>query len=292
MQGKIVKGIAGFYYVYAEDGNTYECKAKGIFRKQNIKPLVGDNVELEYLEGQELKGNIISLLPRKSQLIRPAVANIDQAMVIFAITKPEPNLNLLDRFLIMMQQQNLPTTICFSKSDIATEAEKDNLRQAYEACGCKVLFISSHKEEGVEEVKALLEGKTTTLAGPSGVGKSTLINYLCPNADMEVGEISKKIARGKNTTRHTQIFAINPQSFILDTPGFSSLNLFELEKEELHFYYPEFEQYESECRFRGCAHISEPDCGVKKARAEGKISEIRYHNYELLYEELKNHRQY
>ena len=263
MQGKIVKGIAGFYYVYAEDGNTYECKAKGIFRKQNIKPLVGDNVELEYLEGQELKGNIISLLPRKSQLIRPAVANIDQAMVIFAITKPEPNLNLLDRFLIMMQQQNLPTTICFSKSDIATEAEKDNLRQAYEACGCKVLFISSHKEEGVEEVKALLEGKTTTLAGPSGVGKSTLINYLCPNADMEVGEISKKIARGKNTTRHTQIFAINPQSFILDTPGFSSLNLFELEKEELHFYYPEFEQYESECRFRGCAHISEPDCGVK-----------------------------
>ena len=292
MQGKIVKGIAGFYYVYAEDGNTYECKAKGIFRKQNIKPLVGDNVELEYLEGQELKGNIISLLPRKSQLIRPAVANIDQAMVIFAITKPEPNLNLLDRFLIMMQQQNLPTTICFSKSDIATEAEKDNLRQAYEACGCKVLFISSHKEEGVEEVKALLEGKTTTLAGPSGVGKSTLINYLCPNADMEVGEISKKIARGKNTTRHTQIFAINPQSFILDTPGFSSLNLFELEKEELHFYYPEFEQYESECRFRGCAHISEPDCGVKKARAEGKISEIRYHNYELLYEELKNQRKY
>jgi ribosome biogenesis GTPase len=292
MQGKIVKGIAGFYYVYAEDGNTYECKAKGIFRKQNIKPLVGDDVELERLEGQDLKGNIISLLPRKSQLIRPAVANIDQAMVIFAITKPEPNLNLLDRFLIMMQQQNLTTTICFSKSDIATEAEKENLRQAYEACGCKVLFISSHKEEGVEEVKALLEGKTTTLAGPSGVGKSTLINYLCPNADMEVGEISKKIARGKNTTRHTQIFAINPQSFILDTPGFSSLNLFELEKEELHFYYPEFEQYESECRFRGCAHISEPDCGVKKARAEGKISEIRYHNYELLYEELKNQRKY
>lgn len=292
MQGKIVKGIAGFYYVYAEDGNTYECKAKGIFRKQNIKPLVGDDVELECLEGQDLKGNIISLLPRKSQLIRPAVANIDQAMVIFAITKPEPNLNLLDRFLIMMQQQNLTTTICFSKSDIATEAEKENLRQAYEACGCKVLFISSHKEEGVEEVKALLEGKTTTLAGPSGVGKSTLINYLCPNADMEVGEISKKIARGKNTTRHTQIFAINPQSFILDTPGFSSLNLFELEKEELHFYYPEFEQYESECRFRGCAHISEPDCGVKKARAEGKISEIRYHNYELLYEELKNKRKY
>ncbi len=292
MQGKIVKGIAGFYYVYAEDGNTYECKAKGIFRKQNIKPLVGDDVELERLEGQDLKGNIISLLPRKSQLIRPAVANIDQAMVIFAITKPEPNLNLLDRFLIMMQQQNLTTTICFSKSDIATEAEKENLRQAYEACGCKVLFISSHKEEGVEEVKALLEGKTTTLAGPSGVGKSTLINYLCPNADMEVGEISRKIARGKNTTRHTQIFAINPQSFILDTPGFSSLNLFELEKEDLHFYYPEFEQYESECRFRGCAHISEPDCGVKKARAEGKISEIRYHNYELLYEELKNQRKY
>lgn len=292
MQGKIIKGIAGFYYVHAGDGQIYECKARGIFRKENVKPLVGDMVELEVLDEAENEGSIRKILPRKSRLIRPAVANIDQALVIFAVLKPEPNFNLLDRFLIMMEQQDLPCMICFNKSDIASERERKALQSAYETCGYQVLFISVKEREGLETLRALLQGKTTTVAGPSGVGKSSLINYLHPQAAMETGAISEKIDRGKHTTRHSEIFVLDRDSYIMDTPGFSSLQLFDMEKEDLKDFYPEFRNYEGGCRFRGCAHISEPDCCVKAALAEGKISDVRYHNYTVLYEELKNRRKY
>lgn len=288
MQGKILKGIAGFYYIHAEDGRLYECKAKGIFRKQNVKPLVGDDTELEVLDQENLKGNLVKILPRHSELIRPAVVNVDQALIIFAITKPEPNLNLLDRFLVMMGQQDLPCVICFNKSDIASQQEQQELREAYEPCGYRVVFLSTLQKQGVEEVRSLLTGKTTTVAGPSGVGKSSLINCLCPHAGMEVGCISEKIERGKNTTRHSELFAMDQNSFIMDTPGFSSLDLMKLEKEDLRFYYPEFAPFEGTCRFHGCVHVSEPDCSVKNAVALHKISELRYHNYLQLYEELKN----
>lgn len=292
MQGKIIKGIGGFYYVHAEDGVIYECKARGIFRRENIKPLVGDLVETEVISEAEKTGNIREILPRRSRLIRPAVANIDQALAVFAIVKPEPDFNLLDRFLIMMEQQNLPCIICFNKSDIASDKERQNLQRVYEACGYKVLLISVREKEGLEELKALLQGKTTTVAGPSGVGKSSLINYLYPQAAMETGAISKKIERGKHTTRHSELFVLDRESYIMDTPGFSSLQLFDMEKEELKEYYPEFGEYEGDCRFRGCVHINEPECGVKKALAAGKISEVRYHNYTVLYEELKNRKKY
>ena len=281
MQGKIVKGIAGFYYVHAKNGIVYECKAKGIFRKENIKPLVGDDVELEILDEEHKIGNIQKILPRRSKLIRPAVANIDQALIIFAIVKPNPNFNLLDRFLIQMSKQGLPCIICFNKSDIATEQEQENLRQAYETCGYQVLFISVAKKEGISQVESLLKGKTTTVAGPSGVGKSSLINCLYPDAEMETGQISEKIDRGKHTTRHSELFALGEDTFILDTPGFSSLDLFGVEKDNLKDYYPEFVKYEENCRFRGCVHVSEPDCGVKRALVEGKISQVRYENYTL-----------
>lgn len=297
MQGKIMKGIAGFYYVYAKEspqkkGKLYECKAKGVFRKNNIKPLVGDDVVLEVIDENALTGNIIEILPRHSQLIRPAVANIDQALVIFAIVKPEPNFNLLDRFLIMMEQQGLNSIICFNKQDIATEEEKEELRQAYETCGYRVIFASASKEEGIGELKELLKGKTTAVAGPSGVGKSSLINCLNPQAGMETGDISKKIARGKHTTRHSEIIPLEEEAYIMDTPGFTSLKLFDMEKEDLQGFYPEFAQYEKYCRFTGCAHISEPGCGVKKALEEGKISNVRYHNYTVLYKELQEIRKY
>lgn len=292
MQGKIIKGIGGFYYVHAADGEIYECKARGIFRRENIKPLVGDRVELEVLDQAEKTGSICGILPRKSTLIRPAVANIDQALVVFAIAKPEPNFNLLDRFLIMMEQQGLPCIICFNKSDIAAEEERNNLRSAYEACGCKVLFISVREKEGVGEVRSLLQSKTTAMAGPSGVGKSSLINFLHPQAAMETGDISRKIDRGKHTTRHSELFVLDQDSYIMDTPGFSSLQLFDMEKEELRDFYPEFKKYEEDCRFRGCVHISEPGCSVKEALGAGKISDVRYHNYTVLYEELKNKRKY
>ena len=292
MRGKIVKGIAGLYDVHAEDLQIYECRARGIFRLENINPLVGDDVELEVLDQQEKEGNIRKILPRRSRLIRPAVANIDQALVIFAIRKPEPNFNLLDRFLIMMEQQGLPSVICFNKSDIASAQDRADLQSAYETCGYQMFFISVKEEEGLREVRRVLQGKTTTVAGPSGVGKSSLINCLYPQAEMETGAVSEKIDRGRHTTRHSELFALDGESYIMDTPGFSSLQLFDMEKEELKDFYPEFREYEDGCRFRGCVHVSEPGCSVKAALAEGRISKVRYHNYTVLYEELKERKKY
>lgn len=296
MQGKIMKGIAGFYYVYTKQG-LVECKARGIFRKEQIKPLVGDLVEVEITEDTEAApempaGNIVEILPRSNELVRPAVANVDQALVIFAIVKPDPNYNLLDRFLINMKKQSLPCVICFNKKDLASEQEKGELLAAYEGCGYRVIFVSGTAGEGFSELAKCLEGKTTVLAGPSGVGKSTIVNRLYPQANMETGEISRKIERGKHTTRHAQLFALGENTFICDTPGFTSLSIGDMEKEELCGYYAEFASCEENCRFRGCSHIREPSCGVRQALAEGRISRVRYDNYVLLYEELKSRRKY
>lgn len=292
MQGKIIKGIAGFYYVFVAGAGIFECKAKGIFRKDSIKPLVGDIVNIDILDSSQLKGNIVSIEERKNQLIRPTLANIDQALVIFAINKPEPNFNLLDRFLISMEMQGIPAIIAFNKKDLASEEELDRLYRAYGRQSYRVIFTSTKEVGGIDELKELLRGKTTTVAGPSGVGKSSIINVLQPFAEAETGEVSKKIARGKHTTRHSEIIMIDDQSFIIDTPGFSSLNV-ELEcKEELKNYFPEYVELEKYCRFAGCMHINEPDCQVKQALAEGKLSDIRYKSYLEIFEELKNKRRY
>ena len=221
MKGKIIKGIAGFYYVHTEKG-IFECKAKGVFRKEKVKPLVGDNVEIELLDEGQLLGNIKAILPRKNALIRPASANIDQALVIFAIVKPDPNYNLLDRFLISMQKQEIPTVICFNKKDLASQKEQEELLAAYRASGCEVLFVSGREEEGIDRIREILRGKTTVVAGPSGVGKSTIVNSLTPEANMETGEISRKIERGKHTTRHAELFAVEADTYIMDTPGFTN----------------------------------------------------------------------
>lgn len=290
--GRIIKGIAGFYYVKTRDSNVYECKAKGIFRKDNLKPLVGDMVEIEIIDETEKTGNIEKILPRFNTLIRPAVANIDMALVIFAIKKPNPNLNLLDRFLITMEEQEVETIICFNKTDLADSEELDILQEAYSSCGYKVLCISAEKREGTDKVLELLNGKTTTVAGPSGVGKSTLINSLLNSKEMETGEISEKIDRGKHTTRHSQLLEVNDNTYIVDTPGFSSLFIEDFEYDELKNYYSEFVKYENNCRFAGCLHLKEPDCAVKEALAKGKISRVRYDNYVILAEELKNKKKY
>lgn len=287
MQGKIIKGIAGFYYVHVPGRGTYECRAKGIFRKDQVKPLVGDDAQIDLLDEAEHTGNIVRLLPRSSQLIRPAVANVDQALVIFAITHPQPNFNLLDRFLIMMEQQKLPCIICLNKRDLDQEGKGQEYAAIYRACGYETLTVSADQKQGIEQLKALLKGKTTTVAGPSGVGKSSLVNCLQSGIVMETGEISRKIERGKHTTRHSELIALGEDTYILDTPGFSSLGLFELEKEQLAAYYPEFAEYEAGCRYGGCSHTAEPVCGVKKALAQGRISRLRYENYCQLYEELK-----
>lgn len=297
MQGKIIKGIAGFYYVHVAGSGVYECKAKGAFRKQKIKPLVGDNVEIDVISQEEHTGNVIDILPRKNELIRPAVANVDQAVVIFAAAKPNPNFNLLDRFLIMMEYQHIPAVICFNKTDLIDEMEMENLIRAYKTSGYRVLFTSAKEQDGVEKIRQILKGKTSTVAGPSGVGKSSLINLLAPQAEMETGAISEKIERGRHTTRHAQVIPVpmedgSEDTYIIDTPGFSSLSVEFYEKETLGTLFPEFQQYEPYCRFRGCSHISEPDCGVKEALEEGKISKIRYDDYVEIYQEVQNRRKY
>lgn len=287
MQGRIIKGIAGFYYVYdVVESSVYECKAKGIFRKEKVKPLVGDLVEFEKLDEEEKTGNIVDILPRTSELIRPAVANIDQALVVFAVTKPKPHFNLLDRFLVMMEQSEIPVTICFNKSDIGKEEEIEKLREIYESAGYQVIFTSAKLEENIEQIKSVLRGKLTAVAGPSGVGKSSLINCLQDNINMETGSISKKIERGKHTTRHSELILIEKDTYIMDTPGFSSLYTNDFEKEELKYYFPEMRKYE-DCKYSGCNHVNEPSCGVKDAVKEGKISKVRYENYLEMYRELE-----
>ena len=292
MQGKIVKGISGFYYVHVVGTGIYECKAKGVFRNRKVKPLVGDNVEIVVLDEEKHLGNVEEILPRKNELIRPAVSNINMALVIFAAAKPDPNFNLLDRFLCMMEYQKVPVTICFNKCDLVSEEEKEKLWQIYAPAGYDILFTSVKTGENIDNLKALLADKTTTVAGPSGVGKSSLINELQTGVRMQTGAISDKIGRGKHTTRHSEIISIGQDTYIMDTPGFSSMDLPGFEKEDLWTCYPEFVPYEPECRFIGCSHIGEPDCGVKNALAEGKINQVRYDNYVMLYEEMKNIHKY
>ena len=278
--------------MFVPNAGTYECKAKGVFRKENIKPLVGDNVEIDIIDEEAMEGNIRSVYERKNELIRPVVANIDQALVIFAVNKPVPNYNLLDRFLISMEMQEVPSVICFNKKDIATDTEMSEIKKIYGRTPYRLLFTSTRTDEGMDELMTALEGKTTAVAGPSGVGKSSLIKTIQPEAVVETGEISRKLARGKHTTRHSEIIKVNNDTFIVDTPGFSSLYVDIDHKEELKNYFPEFSEYEGKCRFVGCAHASEPDCAVKAAVEAEEVSSQRYENYLAIYDEIKNKRRY
>lgn len=292
MQGKIIKGIAGFYYVHVVESGIYECKAKGIFRKEKIKPLVGDDVVIEVLDQSERTGSMVEILPRRNELIRPAVTNIDQALVVFAVKDPEPHLNLLDRFLVMMESKEIPVILCFNKKDIGTEEKLEGLHEIYSTCGYEVVFTSALAQENIGSVKKLLEGKTTVIAGPSGVGKSTLINLLQTNVLMETGSISRKIARGKHTTRHSELITIDGKSYIMDTPGFGSLCINDFEKGGLKYYFREFGSHEGKCRFAGCDHVREPGCAVKAAVEKGTIPTVRYDDYLEMYQELKEKKRY
>ena len=249
-------------------------------------------MEITILDQQEQTGNLIRILPRKNSLIRPAVANVDQAFVIFALENPKPNFMLLDRFLIMMEQAEVPAVICFNKKDLASEEETRTLCEIYRNCCYQVILSSALEKEGLDEIHRILKGKTTVVAGPSGVGKSSLTNLLQGEVQMETGEISRKLKRGRHTTRHSQVIPVGEDTFLMDTPGFSSLYLMNMEEQDLKNYFPEFRKYEDTCRFQGCRHIHEPGCRVKEALENGEISRLRYEDYLSLYEELKEKRRY
>jgi ribosome biogenesis GTPase len=292
MRGRIIKGIAGFYYVYADDNETYECKAKGVFRKDGKKPLVGDRVELDILSGTEKLGNIRELLKRDNEFIRPAAANVDQALIVFALTDPKPDHLLIDKLLLQFKKKRLPVIICFNKEDLGENDEASEIGNIYGNCGAELLFTCAINGQGTDLLRDKLKGKLSFVAGPSGAGKSSLVNCLQDSVNAQTGDISRKLKRGKHTTRHSEIIPIEEDTFIMDTPGFSRMDILLEDEWELKEYYDEFFPYEN-CRFKPCSHTHEPDCGVKDALSKGLISKTRYDNYTLIFSELKeSHKRY
>ena len=250
MTGTIIKGIAGFYYVAVAESGIYECRAKGLFRKEGIRPLVGDAVRIRVLDEAEKEASVEEILPRKNELYRPAVANVDQAVCVLALAQPEPNFAVLDRMLVQLEKLELPALVCLSKADLVDAEKAERVRQIYEKAGYPVLLCSFAKPSGIEALRAALSQKTSVLTGPSGVGKSSLVNLLSPEIRMETGEISSKLRRGRHTTRHSQLIVLEEGTYLCDTPGFTSFVPERMEKEELRQYFPEFRAYEGKCRFQ------------------------------------------
>ncbi len=290
--GKIIRGVGGFYYVYREDGQIYACRARGLFRKDKIKPLPGDDAAFIVTDENDREGSVVQILPRRNRLIRPEIANADQTLVVFAVRRPDPNLSLLDRLLIEVEQKELDPVICFNKTDAAKPGDIERLMSIYRDAGYPIFFISCATGEGIEELKLQLAHKTTVLMGNSGVGKSTLINLLCPQAQMETGDISEKLKRGRHTTRHTELFYLSEDTYLMDTPGFSAMDLIGPEAVDLRFYYREFDPYYPDCRFNDCTHTEEKDCAVRAAVVRGDINRDRYEQYKEIYYEIRNRKKY
>ena len=277
-EGIIIKGIGGFYYIKTKTGEISECKARGVFRKKRITPMVGDRVVID-------KGSIIDIKPRENFMIRPPVANIDLLLIVVAAASPDPNLFLIDKLLVYAESLKIDACICINKTDLKDDSE---LSEIYKKAGYRVISVSAEKETNIDELKDLLKGRITAFCGLSGVGKSSLLN-LVSLMDMETGNLSEKIMRGKHTTRHVELTELESGGYVFDTPGFSSIELTDItdmEAENLSECFPEF--LKDECRFKTCVHINEPDCVVKKMVEDGEISESRYENYSQMYEILKN----
>ncbi len=296
VQGTIIKGIAGFYYVEANQ-TIYECKARGKFRKDNIIPVIGDNVLITLSTAENSTDKyqtamIEDILDRKNSLVRPPVSNVDQAIVVFSVTYPEIHLDLLDRFLIMIEKENIRPYIVLNKIDEAQEKRYYQIVDDYSKIGYEVLCLSAKKEINVELLKEKLKNQTSVFAGPSGVGKSTLLNAIEKGLRLETGAVSDKIKRGKHTTRHVELIPLSIGGFVLDTPGFTSLQLEGIDKDDLRYYFKEFRDFEGQCKFSGCSHIHEPGCSVKKALEQGDLLQQRYDNYIAYYNQLQNVRRW
>lgn len=289
-KGIIVQSQKEIYHVLHE-GKVYLCKARGLFRDKSIKPLVGDRVDFTILENNT--GHINKVYERKNSLIRPPIANIDQLLLVSSLTNPKLNYNLFDKYLVMLEHFNIPVKIVINKVDLASEEEIMQFKSIYDKTGYEYIFTSAKNVDGISELKTLLNGKTSSFAGPSGVGKSTLLNLLHDDFDAETGSISEKNLRGKHTTRHVEIFEIDEDTFIFDTPGFSALNIsFISNYEDVKNYFIEFKKFRNHCKFRNCMHINEPSCAVKEAVNNDLISLSRYNNYKYLVDEIKNERKY
>ena len=295
LQGKIIKGIAGFYYVKSGD-KVYRCKARGIFKERGIRPAVGDSVQVEVIE-DNYDSLITEILPRRNCFIRPFISNVDCFVIVTAVTKPAPILPTIDRFLVMAEKAQTDIVLCINKCDLASEDGSRSQRKAAETKSelleiygsvYPVLCLDNKDEGGLQQLTELIRGKTAALAGASGVGKSTILNRLIPKAEMETGHISEKSQRGKHTTRHSELFTLDDSNtMIFDTPGFTSFDILEADEEELHHLYPDIAKYIGHCRYDNCRHMAEPDCGVKEAVDKGLIHPKRYESYKALMEEIR-----
>jgi ribosome biogenesis GTPase len=295
-EGLIVKALSGFYYVRPEDGgDVVACRARGLFKLQGVSPLVGDRVRYEAKEDGSGEGTVVELLPRSTELVRPPIANVDTALIVFAVTRPDINRSLLDKFLALSELAGLRSILCLTKADLlekpestALKAEIEQLRATYERIGYPVFLTSSRGGEGVSELLGELEGHITVIAGQSGVGKSSLLNRLAPGLTLETNEISEKLGRGKHTTRHVELFRVGERGLLADTPGFSSLEFPEMEAEDLTEAFPEFAELSNGCKFRGCLHLKEPGCRVTEAVAAGEADPQRYEHYAAFAVEIRD----
>ncbi len=286
INGKIIKGIGGFYYVDTELG-IYECRARGIFRKDKITPLVGDRVKISIVDEESKKGVVEEIDKRYTELVRPPIANVDKALIVFAITNPKPNLSLLDRFIVLAEKENLEIVIVLTKADLDEDSMLDELKGIYELSGYKVIPVSNKTKLNIDKIKEELKNNVVVFAGPSGVGKSSLLNEVDKNFKLQIGEVSDKIKRGRHTTRHAELLKLECGGMVADTPGFSSLTLDDIEDVDLKSYFIEFDEFD-DCRFGSrCVHENEPSCSVKEAVEEGKISKKRYDSYIQLLNEIR-----
>lgn len=288
MRGIIIKGIAGFYYVKTES-KIYQCKARGIFKKDGIIPYVGDEVIIEETDKLAEEAVINQILPRKNLFVRPPIANVDCLVIVIALARPEPNLVILDKFLVMAEKARADIIICLNKVDLDEEGRLENITQIYGDL-YPLVHVSCQTGDGIDDLKRLLTGKKSALAGPSGVGKSTLLNKLQRNNAAPTGEISQKSKRGKHTTRHVEIFELEFGGMLYDTPGFTSFDILEADEDELQFLYPEMVPLVGQCKYDNCRHIKEPDCRIRDAVDAGNIHKSRYTSYVTQYEEIKEKR--
>lgn len=290
--GRILKGIGGFYYVREENsGIVYECKPRGIFRKDSITPLPGDKVEFSILDEQGRIGNIDQILPRFSELVRPSIANVDQMVIVVSTKAPSTDFMLLDKLLITAEKKNLHVIICINKIDLGGDVA-NNINKIYSPIGYDCIKISSVLNVGYDILKEKLNGHISCLAGQSGVGKSTILNHIMSSWVMETGSVSNKIERGKHTTRHAEILELKSGGYVADTPGFSSFELEDIRYDELENYYPEFRKYLNTCKFTFCSHITEPKCQIREAVGIGEINNDRFQRYTQIYNTLKDKPQY